>query len=193
MLNIKCICPPWVEVIKPADTGAFLQSFFTRVARAGLRAIWLCKRHQGLLEQGMGWLHSRDRQSSKVAFFIATAKSASENSVGVPGESFNQSTYSHPQKTHSKTFSCLAMSLIWQELFLVGLNTWNGGVCSPRPGRKLPCPVSCMFTIPSLERLRKLKAEKSLKTCRSFLWKVLTNGLQRADSLLHSKNCFFYQ
>lgn len=46
----------------------------------------------------MAWLHSGDRQSRKVVFSIGTTKSASGNNVGVPRETFNQSTDPHPPK-----------------------------------------------------------------------------------------------
>ena len=169
MLNIKCICPPWAEVLQ-------FFPFFARVAWGGLRTIWLWRRQQGMFRQGMpvAWLHNQDRQSRKLAFFIATAKSASENSIDVPRESFYKSKYPHPPK-NPELLKSLNISLSWGELFLICLSTQNARICSPSLGRRLLCPVYfvCLPYQKSLKGLESLKP-KSLKTCRSFLWRVLT-------------------
>lgn len=77
--------------------------------------VWAGDALEGIL---MAWLPSRDRQSSKMSFFIASASSAAENGADIPRESFNQSTCSHSQKTHSKTFNiwislCYDRSSFW--------------------------------------------------------------------------------
>lgn len=57
---------------------------FARVARGVLRASWLWRTQQGRLRQGIpvAWLCGGDRQSRKLAFFIATAKCGPENNIG---------------------------------------------------------------------------------------------------------------
>lgn len=198
MLNIKCICPPWVKVIKPADTEALLQSvpFFARVAWEVSQQSGCEGGSRGYFSRGcFGGGRRRDRQSRKLAFFIATAKSASENSIDVPRESFDKRNPHTPSKNHTTILlKYLNISLSWQELFLFCLSTQNDRICSPSLGRRLHRLVYlvCLLYCKSLKGLESLKP-KSLKTCRSFLWKVLTNGLQRPDSLLHSNSCFFYQ
>lgn len=99
---------------------------------------------QEMLRQGMPltWLCGQDRQSRELAFFISTAKSASDNSIDVPRESFNKSkTPPSSEKKDNKTFEISEYIFVMTGTLSDLFEYPNDRICGPSLGRRLHSPV----------------------------------------------------